>query len=55
MKDMLELMRPSHWSKNVFVFAALIFGRRLLGSVDEVILTVLSALWAFFCFSLASS
>jgi 4-hydroxybenzoate polyprenyltransferase len=55
MKSIVELMRPSHWSKNVFVFAALIFGRRLLGSFDDVVLSVLSACAAFFCFSLASS
>lgn len=48
-------MRPSHWSKNVFVFAALVFGKDLLGSIDEVLLAVGSAVGGFFCFSLAAS
>lgn len=48
-------MRPSHWSKNIFVFAALIFGKNLLGPIDEVLLAVGSAVGGFFCFSLAAS
>ena len=48
-------MRPSHWSKNIFVFAALVFGKDLLGSLDEVLLAVGSAVGGFFCFSLAAS
>ena len=36
MRNMVELMRPSHWTKNIFVFAALVFGRRLFGPADEV-------------------
>jgi len=48
-------MRPSHWSKNIFVFAALVFGKNLLVSIDEVLLAVGSAVGGFFCFSLAAS
>jgi len=55
MKDFLSIMRPAHWSKNVFIFAALIFGRKLIGPEVEVKLAVLSSLAAFFCFCLASS
>ncbi len=55
MKDYLLMMRPSHWSKNIFVFAALIFGKNLLGPIDEVLLAVGSAVGGFFCFSLAAS
>ncbi|MHC4570776.1 MAG: decaprenyl-phosphate phosphoribosyltransferase [Planctomycetota bacterium] len=55
MKDYLLLMRPSHWSKNIFVFAALIFGKNLLGPADEVLLAVGSAIGGFVCFSLAAS
>jgi len=51
----LQIMRPSHWTKNVFVFAALIFGKKLFGPIDEVLLAVGSALGGFFCFSLAAS
>ncbi len=50
-----EIMRPSHWTKNVFVFAALVFGKKLLGPADEVLLAVGSAVGGFFCFSLAAS
>ena len=55
MKNYISIMRPTHWSKNVFVFAALIFGRKLIGEPDEVLISVASAIGAFMCFSLASS
>jgi len=55
MKDYLLIMRPSHWSKNIFVFAALIFGKNLLGPADEVLLAVGSAIGGVVCFSLAAS
>lgn len=48
-------MRPSHWTKNLFLFVALVFGGKLVGSVEEVILAIGSALGGFLCFSLASS
>ncbi|MBN2455722.1 MAG: decaprenyl-phosphate phosphoribosyltransferase [Sedimentisphaerales bacterium] len=51
----LQMMRPLHWMKNVFVFAALIFGRKLFGPIDEVLVSVSSAVGAFFCFCMASS
>ncbi len=51
----LRLMRPSHWSKNVFVFAALVFGQRLSGAPEEVLVAVGSAICGFVCFCLASS
>ncbi len=51
----LKLMRPRHCTKNVFVFAALIFGRKLFGPLDSVLVAVGSAAGAFFCFCLASS
>jgi len=53
--ELLTIMRPAHWTKNTFVFAALIFGRKLLGPADEVLLAVGSAFGGFVCFSLASS
>jgi len=46
----LQIMRPLHWTKNMFVFAALIFGQKL----DEP-LAVGRAIGGFFCFSLAAS
>ncbi len=52
----LQIMRPSHWTKNAFLFAGLVFGRKLYGPpADEVLLAVASALGGFFCFCMASS
>ena len=56
----LRMMRPSHWTKNIFVFAALMFGilgeeSQLHGPWQDVLLAFFSAVGAFFCFSLASS
>ena len=47
---LLQILRPKHWTKNVFVFAALIFGQQI-----TVPLAVGRAMGAFFCFSLAAS
>ncbi len=51
----IRLMRPSHWTKNLFLFAPLLFGRKLVGPVDDVALAIMSALGGFLCFCLASS
>jgi len=51
----IRLLRPVHWIKNVFVFAALLFSRRLAGPMVESLPAVGSALGAFVCFCLASS
>ena len=51
----LQLMRPAHWVKNIFVFAALVFGGKLFGPVDEVLLSIGSAVGGFLCFCMASS
>ena len=48
--NLVQIMRPQHWTKNVFVFAALIFGQKL-----TVPLAVGRAVGGFFCFCLAAS
>lgn len=47
---LLQIMRPHHWTKNVFVFAALVFGQKI-----AVPLAVGRAIGGFFCFCLAAS
>lgn len=51
----LRLMRPSHWIKNIFVVAALIFGKKLFGPVNQTIAAITNTGIAFVCFCLASS
>ncbi|MFX0203638.1 MAG: decaprenyl-phosphate phosphoribosyltransferase [Candidatus Hodarchaeota archaeon] len=51
----LQIMRPSHWTKNLFVFAGVVFGKKLFGPIDETLLAIGSAFGGFFCFSLAAS
>jgi len=46
----LRLLRPTQWLKNVFLFAALVFGHKLTDPAS-----VGTALLAFVCFSLLSS
>ena len=53
--NFLKMMRPSHWTKNVFIFAAVIFGKKLFGPGNEVLIALASAFGGFVCFSLASS
>lgn len=48
-------MRPSHWIKNIFVVAALIFGKKLFGPVNQTIAAITNTGIAFVCFCLASS
>jgi len=55
MKSYLLILRPSHWSKNFFVFAGLVFGGKLFGPIDEVLWSIGSAVSGFFCFCLAAS
>ncbi|HSW01408.1 MAG TPA: decaprenyl-phosphate phosphoribosyltransferase [Sedimentisphaerales bacterium] len=52
---LLSLLRPVHWVKNVFVFAALVFSRQLAGPFEQVLTAVGLAVGAFVCFSLAAS
>jgi len=46
----IHLLRPKHWIKNLFVFAALIFSLNLFNIVK-----LIASLQAFFAFCLASS
>ena len=51
----LRIMRLSHWTKNIFLFAPLVFGKKLLGPADEMLLSFGSAIGGFLCFSFAAS
>jgi len=48
--EFLQIMRPRHWTKNVFVFAALVFGQKITDP-----LAAGRAIGAFICFCLAAS
>ena len=52
---LFQIMRPTHWTKNVFVFAGLVFGKKLAGTGPEVAQAVGLALDAFVGFCLISS
>jgi 4-hydroxybenzoate polyprenyltransferase len=54
-RDYIEILRPTHWTKSVFVFAALVFGRKLLAPQDEAMVAIGRAVVAFAAFCLASS
>ena len=55
MNNYLLIMRPSHWTKNMFIFVALVFGKKLIGTSGEVFAAIGSTVGGFFCFSLAAS
>lgn len=48
--DRIRLMRPSHWIKNAFIFAPLVYGKALMNAESD-----LRALIAFFAFCFVSS
>jgi len=52
MNDYLKLLRPTHWSKNVFVFAGLVFAEQNLLFDLAYVLPVVTA---FLCFCASSS
>ena len=55
MKEYISILRPSHWVKNVFIFVGLIFGGKLIGPADEVLVAMGRAAGGFLCFCLAAS
>ncbi len=50
MRNLVLLMRPEQWLKNIFVFLPLFFDKKLL-HIDYLV----NAIWAFAAFSLAAS
>jgi len=54
-RDYIEILRPAHWTKNVFVFAGLVFGKKLLAPSQEAAAAASQALLIFVSFCLASS
>lgn len=55
LQDYKQALRPTHWVKNIFVFAGLVFGRRLSGSVDQALSALGQAVGGFVAFCAASS
>jgi len=53
--ELLQILRPAQWVKNIFVFAALIFSGRVAAPWAESLPAVGRTLSAFLCFCLASS
>jgi len=53
--EFLRILRPVHWIKNIFVFAALVFSRQLGEPTNEALGAFAHAVGAFLCFCLASS
>ena len=51
----LQIMRPAHWTKSVFVFAGLVFGKKLAGTSTQVALAAVQTLGAFAGFCMISS
>ncbi len=50
LKDYIQLLRPKHWIKNVFLFAGIVFGKELLG-----VEAFFAAVQGFVCFCGLSS
>ncbi len=50
LKAYIQLLRPRHWIKNLFVFAALLFSRNI-----DKLPSLAKAAWAFLCFCLTAS
>ncbi len=51
----LQLMRPEQWTKNLFLLAGAVFGRKLFADGDVLWGNVLLVLLGMLCFSLVSS
>jgi len=50
LKAYMQLLRPRHWIKNLFVFAALLFSRNI-----DKLPSLVEATWAFLCFCITAS